>query len=129
MPMKKIIGYFLAIAIGGFLGWYLCHKGMGGVSTPPCTASPLEVKGVRDSSFAYHIPPGHKTQHLSKSNNEFAIWTFPQDASIDSVVAFFPGASPFASNHFEFADSAASSGLPVVSASGTTYTYTITIYP
>jgi hypothetical protein len=92
-------------------------------------ANPKEVNVVADSTYAYHIGTNQKTVSLSKSLHESVVWTFDHDSTVDSVTAVFSGSSPFRSSRFSFADSAAFSGLPTVSAGPTVYSYTVTIYP
>lgn len=92
-------------------------------------ANPKEVHVVADSSYAYHIAANQKLVSLSKSLHETVVWTFDHDSKVDSVTAVFSGSSPFRSSRFSFADSAAFSGQPDVSAGHTVYSYTVTIYP
>ena|SRR5436190_19390355 len=122
----RIIGVLIAIAIGIAIGYALWHHGGGGGGG---ACGPKEVNVVVDSTYKYHLGANQKTRHLSLSGHDFVVWTFDQDSTVDSVTAVFTGATPFASSRFEFADSAAFSGVPIVTSSATLYHYTITVYP
>jgi hypothetical protein len=119
----------LALLLGILIGWFMCRAGCGPFHAAFQYTDPKEVHAVRDSAFAYHIPINQKTVHLSLSEHGTVAWTFDHDASVDSVIALFSGPSPFRSSHFSFADSAAFSGLPTVSAGATIYNYVVTVYP
>jgi hypothetical protein len=126
--MKSSLAIALGVLIGLFIGWWLCSGGcmpfMGA-----SYSSPKEVNVVSDSTYTYHIGLNQKTIHLSKSLHETVAWTFDHDSTVDSVTAVFSPDTPFASHRFSFADSAAFSGLPVVSPGGRTYGYIVTVYP
>jgi hypothetical protein len=123
--MRAFLGAAVALLLGLALGWYLWHGG--GKHIAGC--SPKEVNVLVDSTYTYHLSAYQKLMHLSASANDFVVWTFDQDTTVDSVTAVFGGTSPFASHHFEFADSAAFSGTPTVGADTTVYHYTLTVYP
>ena len=126
--MRPMVTFVLALVLGIFIGWWMCRGGcmpMVGSSY----GDPKEVNVIADSTYVYHLEASQKTRRLSKTQHESVVWTFDRDSTVDSVTAVFSGTSPFASSRFSFADSAAFSGLPVVSAGHTLYHYTITVYP
>ena len=123
--MRPLIAFLIALLIGILIGWALFHRGGGG----SFTCRPKEVNVLKDSTYAYHLAINQKTVHLSLSSHEIVAWSFDQDSTVDSVTAVFSPSSPFASSHFEFSDSSAFSGPPIVGSGPTTYTYTITVYP
>ena len=121
--MRNLLIGLVLLAVGLLAGRYLFQ------TTSQAGCNPLEVNVNRDSSGHYTLSPNHKTRHLSLSTHDMVVWTFDADSTIDSVTAVFSGSTPFAASHFEFADSAAFSGMPVVAAGPATYPYVITIYP
>lgn len=123
--MRRFIIGLVLVAAGVFAGRFLFPT----TTSSQAGCNPLEVNVNRDSAGHYTLPPNHKTRHLSLSNHDMVVWTFDADSTIDSVTAVFSGSSPFALSRFEFADSAAFSGMPVVASGPATYPYTITIYP
>lgn len=122
--MRRIVVLLLLVGIGLWTGWILCER-----SHATYSCNPKEVNVMRDSTYAYHLEAFQKTVHLSLSNHEVVAWTFDKDTTVDSVSAVFGLSTPFSSHHFEFSDSAAFSGAPVVPAGPTIYDYIITIYP
>jgi hypothetical protein len=127
--MRKVLGILIALLLGAFIGWALWGRGGGGGGHGASTCGPKEVNVLVDSTYKYHLAINQKTLHLSLGSHDFAFWTFDQDTTVDSVTAVFSPSSPFASSRFEFSDSAAFSGPPVVAAGPTVYTYVLTVYP
>ena len=136
--MSGKAGWILGVLAGIVIGWLLCQSGcIGGGkhllsrerTAASCNCNPKEVNVLVDSTYKYHLAVNQKLVHLSLSAGNIIAWTFDQDSTVDSVTAVFGGTSPFASHHFEFSDSAAFSGCPVVAADTTIYHYTLTVYP
>ena len=126
--MRSMLAILFALLLGFFFGWMMCRGGCMSM-TGGAYANPKEVNVIADSTYAYHIGVDQKTVYLSRSLHESVVWTFDRDLTVDSVTAVFSGSSPFRSSRFSFGDSAAFSGLPVVSAGHTVYNYTVTVYP
>jgi hypothetical protein len=134
--MRSTWAALIAFSLGLLVAYVACVAPLMRGSTKPLrpgspmySCNPKEVNVNQDSVYKWSVEAFQKTVHVSIGNHEVVAWTFDRLKGIDSVTAVFGSGTPFASAHFSFADSAAFSGAPVVGASGTTYNYTITVYP
>jgi hypothetical protein len=125
--MRGFVTFVVGLGLGLLLGWYLWHRAPGfGV----VVQNPKEVHVIADGNHKYHVAPGQKHLHISKSGHQMVFWTFDYDASVDSVTAVFTGTCPFPPPcHFEFATAAAPSGAPTAAPGPAEYLYKITVYP
>ncbi len=126
--MRSLLAILLALVLGVFVGWMLCRGGCWSF-TAGTNPSPIEIRLIKDSTYAYHIKPNRKIVGLNKMLKHSVVWIFDRDSTVASVNIDFTGASPFASAHFECGDSAAFSGLPVVAPGHTIYDYIVTVHP
>jgi hypothetical protein len=134
--MRSVWTGLIAFSLGLLVAYMACvmpitrgGRGGGRSGMPMYSCNPKEVNVNRDSLYKWSLEAYQKTVHVSIGNHEVVAWTFDRDTTIDSVTAVFGSGTPFASARFSFGDSAAFSGAPVVGSSGTTYNYTITVYP
>jgi hypothetical protein len=134
--MRAVWAALVAFLLGLFVAYAVCvvplrlgrGGGRSGSGGSMYSCNPLEVNVIHDSLHVYHVEAFQKTIHLTVANHEVVAWTFDKEAGVDSVTAVFTGASPFASSRFEFSDSAAFSGAPVVAPGATVYNYVIKVY-